>query len=76
MIWTRTHIARRPRRCGSCGGRIRKGERYARHTAAPNHPDLGNTGWSSYTECAECAAICGRPVPMAGRAAADDQTTA
>lgn len=63
MIWTRVHTARKPHRCGSCADRIRPGERYALHTAAPNDPDLGKTAWSRYPECADCAALCGRPLP-------------
>jgi len=48
------------RRCERCGAVIEPGQRYALHTLAPNHPDVGNETWWVSPECQSCAEKCGR----------------
>lgn len=61
LVHTATLTARKPRRCGRCGERIQRGERYLRHSASPGG-DLGFTGWMHEPECATCAAKFGRAI--------------
>lgn len=56
------HRSRKPRRCTGCKGRIERGDLYLTHVCAPNHPEVGNSGWWRLTECAACAARYGRPI--------------
>lgn len=56
MIRTTPRTARKPHRCQSdAEHRIRPGERYLEHVAAPQHGDLGNDHWWRLAECADCA---------------------
>lgn len=76
FIRTTPRIARKPHGCERCFRQIQPGERYAEHVAAPNHTDLGNTGWWRLAECAPCCASCRRPLPDATTPpAADGQTS-
>jgi len=61
LVHTSTRTTRKVRRCSSCGGSILPGERYLRHSAAPNG-ELGNVRWWHLTECAACAKSYGRPI--------------
>lgn len=62
MIRSTPRTSRRFRRCDRCTAGIMPGERYLSLVASPDHGDLGNQQWWRGTECAECAALCGRPI--------------
>ena len=38
--WTTTHTARKLYECEGCGREIRRGDRYPKHVAAPNHDGI------------------------------------
>jgi hypothetical protein len=55
MIRNTGRKAARFYRCGRCHRGIEPGDYYVESVAAPNHGDIGNTGWWRDRECAYCA---------------------
>jgi hypothetical protein len=55
--------ARKEHRCDRCRSRIQPGDLYRAAAITPGS-DIGNVGWWHEKECAACASMCGRPIPM------------
>lgn len=60
MIRTTARTACKAHRCDSCLASIPSSHHHLVHTISPDHDDIGNVGWQTSRECADCAIRYGR----------------